>query len=615
MKLSRVRLRNFRCYKEEISFDFNNLTLMIGRNDVGKSTVLEALNIFFDEAKIETEDATVDGDVSDVAIICEFSGLPSEIDIDAGNKTSFGDEFLLNKRGYLELQKIYNCSTKTPKATFYANANHPTGENLNDLLTLTNAKLKQRAKLLGIALDSVNQAINSQLRQKIWRDSDITLKMTLIPLDKAAEGKIWDQIKKILPTFALFKSDRPSTDQDAEAQDPMKAAIQEAIKAQEVELSEIAVKVEAEVRSIADRTVEKLKEMDATLAGQLKPRFSKPNWAKVFGVSLTDDNEIPINKRGSGVRRLILLNFFRAKAEEAARERGSTNVIYAIEEPETSQHPANQRLLMRAFSELVANPDCQVILTTHNPVLARLVPIEAIRYICSTADCRLVESGSPESCKALAKELGILADHSVKLFIGVEGINDIDFLKGISQILAAAGEDILDLGQLEEDGVIIFIPCGGTNLALWANRLADLNRPEFHLFDRDSEPPNTSKYQATVDEINARDDCTACLTTRKEMENYLHPLAIKSEAPDFPNAIAEFDDVPFIFAQVVHAASDSDTPWGELDEKKQKKKMSNAKRRLNSASVRAMTPELLTEADPADEVRGWFRQISLLIQE
>jgi hypothetical protein len=203
----------------------------------------------------------------------------------------------------------------------------------------------------------------------------------------------------------------------------------------------------------------------------------------------------------------------------------------------------------------------------------------------------------------------------VKLFIGVEGINDIDFLKGISQILAAAGEDILDLGQLEEDGVIIFIPCGGTNLALWANRLADLNRPEFHLFDRDSEPPNTSKYQATVDEINARDDCTACLTTRKEMENYVHPLAIKSEAPDFPNAIAEFDDVPFIFAQVVHAASDSDTPWGELDEKKQKKKMSNAKRRLNSASVRAMTPELLTEADPADEVRGWFRQISLLIQE
>ena len=45
-------------------------------------------------------------------------------------------------------------------------------------------------------------------------------------------------------------------------------------------------------------------------------------WVDVFkSVSIAGDEDIPINKRGSGIKRLILLNFFRAEAERRRAER------------------------------------------------------------------------------------------------------------------------------------------------------------------------------------------------------------------------------------------------------------------------------------------------------
>jgi len=121
--------------------------------------------------------------------------------------------------------------------------------------------------------------------------------------------------------------------------------------------------------------VEKLKEMDPNLSRQLHPQFTTSKWESLFKVSITGDEDIPLNKRGSGVRRLVLLNFFRAKAEQQGKERANAPIIYAIEEPETSQHPNNQRMLLSALREL--SVENQVIMTTHTPILQGLCRILA----------------------------------------------------------------------------------------------------------------------------------------------------------------------------------------------------------------------------------------------
>lgn len=120
--------------------------------------------------------------------------------------------------------------------------------------------------------------------------------------------------------------------------------------------------------------------MDPNLANELTPRFKEPpKWT--FNFTLDSDNGVPMNKRGSGTRRLILLNFFRAEAEKRRNEKKSPCVIYAIEEPETSQHPNYQTMLIESLLRLAARKECQILLTTHVPALAGLLPIESIRFI------------------------------------------------------------------------------------------------------------------------------------------------------------------------------------------------------------------------------------------
>lgn len=48
-------------------------------------------------------------------------------------------------------------------------------------------------------------------------------------------------------------------------------------------------------------------------------------------------------------------------------------MIYAIEEPETSQHPNYQMMLMKALLALAGQPHRQIIVTTHVPALAGLI--------------------------------------------------------------------------------------------------------------------------------------------------------------------------------------------------------------------------------------------------
>ena len=93
------------------------------------------------------------------------------------------------------------------------------------------------------------------------------------------------------------------------------------------------------------------------------------------------DKDIPINKRGSGVKRLILLNFFRAEAERKKDRESKQSIIYAIEEPETSQHQEHQRLLAESLVQLSKQNGIQVILTTHSPTIVKGLDFDNLRVV------------------------------------------------------------------------------------------------------------------------------------------------------------------------------------------------------------------------------------------
>ena len=557
MQLISLTVENFRCYRKKFQIHFNDLTALVGLNDVGKSAILDALSIFFELTSPDKDDACKFGDRNQMKITCEFSRLPDELIVDTDFPSSLEREFLLNKDMNLEIRKTYSGALVNPKLTStVAIAEHPTTPQYNDLLLLKRADLIKRADELGANVKDIDKRKNAPLRAAIWRHHEnLILETSEIPLDKEGARQVWTALQAYLPTFALFKSDRASTDQDAEAQDPLKAAIREAIKVVEPKLQEVQEYVEKEVTKIADLTVEKIREMDPSIAESLNPVITTKKWESLFQTSITGDEGIPLNKRGSGVKRLVLLNFFRAKAESMASDKKAESIIYAIEEPETSQHPKNQLLLLSALRELSSDPDRQVIVTTHTPMLARHVPDLDLRFIQKdVSGNRILALGNEETNREIASSLGVLPDHNVKAFVGVEGVHDISFLKSISTILRSAGRDVPDLKCLEDEGRIIFVPFGGSNLALWVSRLRHLCRPEYHICDRDSKPPSDPKYADEIDEINSRENCRAVSTMKREMENYLHPEAVLEAYSaegiqiSLPARFNSFDDVPILVA-------------------------------------------------------------------
>ena len=625
MRLITLTVENFRCYAQPISLRLDDLTALIGRNDVGKSALMDALAIFFEVSSPDRDDACKTGDPTQMRITCEFDQLPDELVLDADFRTSLASEYLLNGQGNLEIRKTYNGALAAPKqSAVEALAMHPSSDGFGDILTLKKSELTARAKELRVDLEGVNKQANAPIRQAIWAScGDLALAPTEIPLETEGGKQVWTALLPYLPTFALFKSDRASTDQDAEAQDPLKAAIREALKAVEGKLQEVKEYVENEVKKIAEATVTKLREMDPSVAETLNPVITTKKWETLFQTSITGDEGIPLNKRGSGVKRLVLLNFFRAKAEKDALSKNSSSIIYAIEEPETSQHPHNQRLLLGALRDLSAGEGRQVIVTTHTPMLARYLPDAALRFLEKSDDgARQIIQGGVGTNEKIAKSLGVLADHNVKVFIGVEGSNDIEFLKSMSRMLRRGGEDVVDLDALELDGQLIFFPFGGSNLALWASRLKGLNRPEYHICDRDHEPPAAPKYADYVAEVNGRAGCQAVVTSKREMENFIHRDAICDAYQRnglniaLPGAFADFDDVPVLVAEAVHTATaNGGAAWNTLHETKQKEKTKRAKRQLNAAAVDCMTPARLTACDPANEVRGWLNDIAQIIEQ
>lgn len=615
MRLRRLLLENFRCYAAETTIDFVDFTALVGRNDVGKSAVLDALEIFFGSRAPDKGDVSNTANGNPIRITCEFDLLPTAIVIDADFETTLAAEYILRANGNLAIRRTYANATAKLVST-EALANHPSSQEADDLLLLKRAELIGRANALGIQVPAGNA--NAPLRAAIWQHfADLNLAERYINLEKEGAKQIWSSIETLLPTFALFRSDRESSDQDPEAQDPLKGAIREAIGMVAEQLAHIQATVEAEVQRIANATVAKVKEMDPSIAETLRPVVTTKKWESLFSTNITGDENVPINKRGSGVRRLILLGFFRAKVEQIAENREAGHVIYAIEEPETSQHPRNQRMLLAALTELAALGR-QVIVSTHTPTLARGLPEDSLRLIERNDDnTRTISPGGGDISQRIAKSLGVLADHNIKAFIGVEGQHDIAFLKGASKAYVAAGVDVPDLEALELAGAIMFFPMGGSNLALWASRLSPLNRPEFHICDRDLPPPANAKYQAHVDAVNARPGCQAVNTSRREMENYVHRDAITEAYADnhiaitLPAQFAAFDDVPAMVAQAVHAAT-SPHPW-PADEESRRKKISRAKHQINGPAVAKMTAQRFGIVDPQNEVRDWMLAIGHML--
>lgn len=615
MKIKKLMLENFRGY-QSITVDFDeSFNVIIGKNDIGKSTILEAFEIFFnnEKVKVDIDDHNVHTENQKMSIQVSFAPDDKEYTIDTV-PTNLNKEYLLDNNELLTIKKTWDCSKdKLTAASLktYIVSNYPSIFE-TPLISIKIADLKKLLENYSDKLDikEVKKNKSSSIRQAIYEIEEITEFKTIeIPIDKEDGKKIWDALKLDIPLFFLFQSDRANKDSDKEVQDPLKAITKTAIGQLATELEEVKEKIRLKAEELGERTLEKLKEMSPEIAEVLSPEMTHKPWDSLFSFSFNCDDGIPINKRGSGVRRLILLNYFRAEAERKNAE--ERNVIYAIEEPETSQHPNWQIELFNALVELSENENTQVLVTTHSPALASLVEIEKIRFIKKLDDKSIVEIGNNTNLDEIASTLGVLPDVSikandtnVKAILCLEGPTDVEFFNSIGKLF--------DL-DLQNDPRVLTIFLGGGTLMQWVNKdyLSKLNKAEIHIYDND-----VRKYQDAADEVNQRDGSWATLTEMLEVENYIHPALINEIYPieetfvnlneewledwkttNIPKELSSF--LKQLKADGNHAIKDEGS--------------GSIKRKFSEEAATKMTIGHLHELGAFDEVNGWFEKIKTCI--
>ncbi len=627
MKLTELKLKNFRCYRDEISFKVKDLTCIIGRNDVGKSTILEALDCFFN-GTIDKGDLSAESDGSTIEITCVFEELPNRIVLDSSVETSPINEKILNSNGQLEIRKEFKIGKTIGKATYLV-ALHPTHEDLINILSLKNTPLKALAEKVGADLDGVTRTKNPPIREAIRNAIESPEELIPIKVDGSLDTDnnlraVWSKLKGFLPIYSIFKVDKNIDDKDKDVQNPMKQAIKESLAIPEIKdlLERIEAEVKAKSSEVADRTLEKLKEIDESLAEKMKSDFNKvPTWDKIFDLTLLNENDIPLNKRGSGVKRLVLLSFFQAQAEKKKLEDNSPAIIYAIEEPETSQHPNHQKILINSLSDLSCQDNIQVLFTTHSSNLVKEIPIESLNYIYRNDDGIQIEQGvlsdgaiNNETLDKIINTLGVLPNpkDSVNTLLFVEGNHDINALKEYSFILNQHDENIINLVDNETIGIVI---SGGSSLKFYIDNkyLDGLGKPEVHIYDNDIQD-----YRNYVDRINQENNPNkkAFNTSKLELENYLTKEAIEEAyASNGTNItvpeITDDMDVPNTVARAFYESA-PEKNWDTLEESKQKKKESRVKKLLNTQAVKQMTIERLHDRNAYDDLKLWFDTIKNL---
>jgi len=629
MKLTKLKIKNFRCYQAEIEFQIDSLTAVIGKNDIGKSTLLEALDAFFND-KVDQSDLSNNAHSNSIELTCFFENIPDEVILDSTTLTSPADEGILNMENQLEVKKMFTFAAKKSSAVFLI-GNYPNDPRLADLLSKKNTLLKNYAEELGVNLTGIVKTKNPPIRKKIREFVGGDRELRELKVDGSVDNEdnlkaIWSSLKKHLPVFSLFKVDKTLDDKDGDIQDPMKVAINEALALPEIQtlLEQVEQKVKAASTAVADKTIEKLKDFDEAISERLKSEFSKiPAYNKIFDLTLLNENNIPLNKRGSGIRRLVLLSFFQAQAEKRKQEDNAPAIIYAIEEPETSQHPNHQKMLIASLIKLSQQENVQVLFSSHNANLVREIPIHSLRHISINQGGLInIESGKNDDgtdnklvIEKIIKTLGILPNPTdrISVIVYVEGNHDVNALKRYSHILNANDPDIINLSTSAKVGYVI---TGGSALKHYIQHkhLEGLGKPEVHIYDND-----VADYRTAVNTINSENNPNkkAFNTAKLELESYLHHEAILEAYVEngitnlVLHPITDAIDVPLIVAEQMYIRNGED--WTVLELEKKKDLSSDKKKLLNTKAVEKMNIERLKERNGFEEICIWLNTIKSFI--
>lgn len=389
MKLEKLIIRNFR----GIGFaeiDINDFTTLVGPNNIGKSTILNAIHLVLDNKKPKLEDWPGQKASDQIMeIICEFGTLEEwEKNKPAISKLLFGDrlkirvsaEWNAEQTDYSYEYSVYNTENKFPWSdeSFTNAKKDATCKTIFNELGITSAAaFKERASELEThALTNHSEHVIQSEDWHVKKFANSLQQAVPHVMYVPASFKIEDELKatnnspfSFLFTNKLF----PQVKNDNTYQDYITKAelLQNKLKGQAEDGSEIEGLGDA-LEQVSS-TLNQILDFDSKVRLAVGDIDIEPLFMKAATFLVDEEIETSLQYQGSGVQRALAFAMLESNAaieSEVSGEQRTVIVLY--EEPELYIHPHLMRRLKSTLQERSNSPKWQVICSTHSPFLINL---------------------------------------------------------------------------------------------------------------------------------------------------------------------------------------------------------------------------------------------------
>ena len=525
MKIDSVKIENFRCFKNE-TIVFNDYTCFIGSNGSGKSTILNALNIFFKNDKdsqtnlniLSRDDFHHKVTKEPIKITVTFSNLSSEAKKELSDYQR-DDKLIVSaiaeynsekqtatiihygsRRGFNEFKKYFACNKDNKgkavdlreiyKELRSKYSDLPDAKTKDDMQTaLKEYEMKNIDKCVLIPSPDQFYGINSTGKLAPF------IQWVFIPASKdiieeseesknTAFGQLLARTVRSKINFtekiAILKS---------KAQEEYKSMLND----EQLALSDISTSLQKRLQHWAhpdiktkicwDTNEEKAVKIEPPLA---YPQFGERGFEGV------------LSRFGHGLQRSYMFALLQELNE--LDDQSAPTLVMAIEEPEIYQHPPQLRYLAETLHEL-SGKNSQIIVCSHSPLYVPRNDFEKVRIVrekgkpsnsfvskltYSELSEKLKHSGSDlvKESETMAKLYPLLNPVVNEMFfcnilVLVEGIEDVAYITTYLTL-------INQMEQFRKNGCHI-VPMGGKSGIIKALAIAKLLKiPVFIVFDADT---------------------------------------------------------------------------------------------------------------------------------
>jgi putative ATP-dependent endonuclease of OLD family len=396
MKLYKLTIINYKsCKRVVIDLFADAPTVLIGKNDCGKSTVLNAIGLLLNDKpkspNISDFSNTKCSEAEYQILFTEF-GLPlleyrendcviiGQFHIDENlleeeKINDYSDQLLLSIKNPTQLNQnedsksIFLARRFSSSGTFetYIICKEVSEPEYRAAWTASATSLKQKTKTLGINDSEIQNDNNKGTLSNYERIRAIHNKLTCC--DEWAVYKHKPLDKSIFPEYRYLDWRASLDDINTLATDNLKATIEE-------HFSQVREQVEGLVSDLENKLSDELRttfladiQGIAASISNIKAKITSPEvGARISGIYLEkefSDGDIHLDAQGEGIKRQIWFALIQHAAKQVVAKKSKQNFIWAFDEPETHLYPIAQRHLYDILKD-VATGHIQVLISTHS---------------------------------------------------------------------------------------------------------------------------------------------------------------------------------------------------------------------------------------------------------